>query len=138
MWNVLKSQFFMIWELPQNILGLFVWLAMSRDVTKKTFTMPADSEHTLYDFRYCPWKLRSGLSLSLWIFAPADADANKLLHEYGHSIQSMYLGPFYLIIIGIPSFIWACLYKIPAISKRWSYYDFYTEKWADHNGGVTR
>ena len=29
-----------------------------------------------------------------------------LVHEYGHTIQSLILGPLYLIIMGIPSTIW--------------------------------
>lgn len=85
-------------------------------------------------------------------------------HEYGHSIQSLILGPLYLIIIGIPS---ALLNLFTTISfylqsldleskhgkETWeyvkerekirvellaNYYNFYTEKWADKLGGVTR
>ena len=29
-----------------------------------------------------------------------------LVHEYGHTIQSLILGPLYLIVIGIPSLLW--------------------------------
>lgn len=32
-----------------------------------------------------------------------------LVHEYGHTIQSMILGPLYLIVIGIPSTLWGFL-----------------------------
>ncbi len=39
-------------------------------------------------------------------------------HEFGHRLQSLVLGPFYLFVIGIPS----------VISRQRS---FYTEKWAD-------
>ena len=56
-------------------------------------------------------------------------------HEHGHARQSLYLGPFYLFVIGIPSLLWACLYRK---HKRGSYYAFYTEKWADKLGGVVR
>ena len=33
------------------------------------------------------------------------------VHEYGHTVQSMILGPFYLLAVGLPSIIWA---------RRWS------------------
>ena len=28
------------------------------------------------------------------------------VHEYGHTIQSLILGPLYLFVVGIPSFVW--------------------------------
>ncbi len=59
-----------------------------------------------------------------------------LIHEYGHTIQSLILGPFYLIIIGIPSTLWGFL---PSLNKKrknegLSYFSFYTEKWANYLG----
>ena len=50
------------------------------------------------------------------------------LHELGHHKQSLILGPLYLIVIGIPSLIHAWLWN-PNSGK--SYYDFYTEHWAN-------
>jgi len=53
-----------------------------------------------------------GISLGAFIFIDTDitkADAPKsnfVNHEYGHSLQSILLGPFYLLIIGLPSIIW--------------------------------
>lgn len=32
-----------------------------------------------------------------------------LVHEYGHTIQSLLLGPLYLFVIGLPSALWAHL-----------------------------
>lgn len=53
-------------------------------------------------------------------------------HELGHCIQSKYLGPLYLLVIGIPSITWVMLRRmIPKLRKNYSYYDFYTEKFAN-------
>ena len=32
-----------------------------------------------------------------------------LVHEYGHTIQSLIFGPLYLIVMGIPSTLWGFL-----------------------------
>ena len=57
-------------------------------------------------------------------------------HEYGHTIQSLILGPLYLIIIGIPSTLWGFLpcFNIKRRSKSISYFSFFTEKWANFFG----
>ena len=66
----------------------------------------------------------------------ASVDRPLLVHEYGHTIQSLVLGPLYLVIIGLPSVVWM---NVPALS-RWrartgtSYYAFYTERWANTLG----
>lgn len=59
-----------------------------------------------------------------------------LVHEYGHTIQSLILGPLYLIVIGIPSTLWGFL---PYCNKKrekekLSYFSFYTESWANDLG----
>ena len=59
-----------------------------------------------------------------------------LVHEYGHTIQSLLLGPLYFIIIGIPSTLWGFL---PLLAKKrkeegLSYFSFFTEKWANGLG----
>lgn len=87
------------------------------------------------------WKHGGSVSLGMFLFVSvkyreksAEEAYNRLVaHEYGHSIQSLILGPLYLIIIGIPSFLWAA---VPAFRKmrrkrNISYYSFYTESWAN-------
>ena len=59
-------------------------------------------------------------------------------HEYGHTRQSLMLGPLYLFVIGIPSICWAGLYGTVIPSTHNGYYRFYTERWADKLGGVVR
>lgn len=61
------------------------------------------------------WDRDDGLSLGKFIFVPkscvkngstgAEEDA-LLTHEYGHSIQSLLLGPIYLLAVGLPSIAW--------------------------------
>ena len=68
------------------------------------------------------WKPRSSVSLGLFVFCSddpyfaepngitrEDAASRLLTHEYGHTIQSLVLGPLYLLVIGIPSVTWAFL-----------------------------
>lgn len=57
-------------------------------------------------------------------------------HEYGHAVQSAILGPAYLVLVGIPSALWA---GVPAFGKKWragerSYYSFGPERSADALG----
>jgi len=94
------------------------------------------------------WNRKSSVSLGPFIFIthqavrdeenlnnPQSSFLRKLIaHEYGHTIQSLILGPFYLFVIGIPSAIWANSKRVAARRTRGtvSYYQFYTERWANH------
>ncbi len=61
--------------------------------------------------------------------------SNRLLvHEYGHTIQSLILGPLFLIIIGIPSALWAFFGGRKRKEKQIPYGAFFTEKWANNLG----
>lgn len=59
-----------------------------------------------------------------------------LVHEYGHTIQSLILGPLYLIVMGIPSTLWGFLPSLNNKRKNQgiSYFSFFTEKWANYLG----
>jgi len=59
-----------------------------------------------------------------------------LVHEYGHTIQSLLLGSLYLVIIGIPSTLWGFLQPLNKKRKTEgiSYFSFFTEKWANRLG----
>lgn len=72
---------------------------------------------------------------------PTSGDyARVLVHEYGHTIQSVILGPLYLIVISIPSGLWCNLSQAAEYRRKnkVSYYAFYPEKWADHLGEKAR
>ena len=86
-----------------------------------------------YTFCYEASKMRGGISLgSLAYLAPNLSKIPEIVsHEAeGHIIDSYILGPFYLIIIGIPSFLHATF----GFTK--NYYDFYTEKLANYHAGL--
>lgn len=116
-----------IWELPQNIVGICL-LPFYKCAEK--------IKHEDRVVRYCP-SFPGGISLGSFVYVGSKRD-ETVKHEYGHTIQSKYLGPFYLFVIGLPSIIWAALYG-PVIKPSINgYYKFYTEKWADKLGGVVR
>ncbi len=59
-----------------------------------------------------------------------------LVHEYGHTVQSLILGPLFLPIIAIPSVTWAFFKPVRRFreKRRLSYYWLYCEKWANRLG----
>ena len=59
-----------------------------------------------------------------------------LKHESGHQVQSFILGPLYLLVIGLPSIVWNVCFRKYRAKYQISYYDFYTEKWANQLGGI--
>ena len=137
--TVIKS----IWELPQNALGFIV-----KKVCKATHLITYRKDAIVYS-----WRGSAGMSLGKYIFVPftsedfvplgpyfimSDNMSRYVRHEYGHTIQSKYLGWFYLLIIGLPSLIWSQCFEWYRRKTGKDYYDFYTEKWADKLGGVER
>ncbi len=128
-----------VWGFPQTILGFIIYLIN----IKNTHLKYRGACVTL-------WNRCTSLSLGKFIFlskGQVDADFSEgfadvkgningdsrnfiLLHEYGHCIQSLILGPLYLLVIGIPSTLWC---NLPLFEKRRrrkniSYYDFLPEK----------
>jgi hypothetical protein len=121
MWKVVLNW---TWCLPQTIIGLFWFLITKVKGQQYKSKMFNSAYHTEYKYR------RDGVSLGYFTFGKKDSLFIKT-HEYGHHIQSLMLGPLYLLIIGIPSIIWLFLYRTTALKRKYSYYDFYTEKWAE-------
>ena len=122
------------WEILQNLVDKFVMLI------SKAKALTAYKDAKVYT-----WVFKGGMSLGEHIFVDLKTyDANKkshsdyIKHEYGHTLQSKILGPLYLFVIGLPSFIWAGCFEKYRKKNKISYYDFYTEKWADKLGGVNR
>lgn len=118
----MRSIILWVWCFPQMLAGFIV-----RRITR------AKRSNGFY-----VWRFNSGLSLGEYIFIPEQADKDYKNHEAGHSKQSLYLGWLYLIIIGIPSIVWAGCFKWYRRKYNVSYYAFYTERWADMLGGVNR
>ena len=116
------------WGIFQNVLGFFVFVFLHlKDKDRKVF-MYKGAIVTM-------WKQKTSASLGMFIFLGI-ADRRILIHEYGHSIQSIILGPLYLPFIGIPSLIWCHHPTLRKLRRKgtYRYSSFYTEKWANHLG----
>ena len=116
-----------IWQLPQNLVGLFVRLIYKGERKIQVGGI------TVFYLKSFP----GGISLGYTIMV-GTKDIYTVKHEHGHQIQSKWLGPLYLFVIGIPSIIWAGLYGSVIPYSHNGYYKFYTESWADKLGGVVR
>lgn len=109
--------------------GLFIWQILQNLVA--IVMMPFLGKMTLkYKKRYC-WSfyctnMRGSISLGSFIFLGSELDTTAG-HELGHVVDSHWMGPLYLFIIGIPSIIWAAFYNVG------NYYKFYTERWANRH-----
>ena len=90
---------------------------------------------------YYEYNITSGsVTLGEYIFlCPSHwKDDTVLRHEQGHVKQSRKLGWLYLIVIGLPSIIWASCFGRYRYKNKVSYYSFYTERWADKLSGIER
>lgn len=123
-----------IWQAPQNLLG---W-TISRFCRYETEREGAEV-YTKFSF------FNSGVSLGKYVILQRNLYImpENVLHELGYSRQSLYLGPLYLLAVGVPSLVrnvWDRLFHKGwgyAKRKDW-YYSGYPENWADRLGGVKR
>ena len=112
------------WGLPVNIIGLLVYLFCRKRFRSEVFCnsivthLPGD---------------RGGLSLGIFIFLSTfDTQESRRLciHEYGHTIQCLFLGPLYWIVVMIPSAIWYHFFAGYRMKRHIPYDAFYCECWA--------
>lgn len=113
------------WGFPQSLVGLIVYLCN------------LDKKHEL--FRSCivtHWDNPGSLGVGMFLFLGKNAHRQTLVHEFGHSVQSLILGPLFLPIMGIPSFLWCNLPVCRRMRKEKgiSYYRFYPESTANRLG----
>lgn len=117
------------WGLPQNLAGLIGYLILSRKCKQERFRRSFITYVSANNF--------GGVSMGIFIFVNPDKPADWLqdtrIHEYGHTYQSLLLGPLYLLVIGLPSSVW-CNFP-PCVNYRKkndvSYYWLYCEGWAN-------
>jgi len=117
------------WGSPQTFIG-FLILLLHR-------TRPH------WEYQGCvvtTWKVRGSLGMGMFLFLNEEhyaRDPHVLIHEFGHSVQSALLGPLFLPIMGIPSFLWCNLPPCKRLRKEKgvSYYSFYPESTANRLGG---
>lgn len=134
-----KRALLFAWELPQNVLGalnLGFILAL-----RKVHRVRFERERLMVEI--APGA--NAVSLGFFVFwsqhdnpfVPVGPENHD--HEYGHSIQSRWLGPLYLPLVGVPSsmrVVYALVHKA-ITGRRWPrYYAGYPERWADRLGGA--
>ncbi len=113
------------WGLPQNLIGLFLRLFSK-----------GKAEGCYHGAVVKRWTISGSAGMGMFLFLDKDADQAMLTHEYGHSLQSIILGPLFLPIIALPSLLWAGLPAARRYRRRRgrSYYWFYPERWANTLG----
>lgn len=127
---VLGMVFMQVWQLPQNLVGLvFGWFLKGKRAYPTPPGIPKQIRIVGAE------KMYGAISLGNFIYGRTPLYKTMVLHEYGHCRQSRILGPFYLVVIGLPSLIWALTWNP---GRRRGYYEFFTERWADRLGGVDR
>lgn len=129
------------WGFPQSLSGAVVYLRYRN--------YPHFSYHGA---SVTVWPHKSSLSLGMFLFLTNEPfyhyknerkrksqetfARGLLVHEYGHTIQSLIFGPLYLVAVGLPSVLWANLPQM----QRWrekhhrSYFSVYPENHANQLG----
>lgn len=136
--DYIKRALLLIWELPQNIVGAFLFTFFS--VFSDTIILDDDDSLEMYSTL-----MRGAISLGVFRVYKYSYAANSSqyvslcrMHEKGHRQQSKWLGPLYLIVIGLPSLVWNILRKCIKSLGKMDYYSFYPERWADKIAGIKR
>jgi hypothetical protein len=132
-----------LWQLPTTLVGYLL-----------VFLLQCSYAGTYRDIKI--FKTNAPFSISLggliiisdtWIKEYVRIHNDKAVdrlfdHEWGHTRQSILLGPWYLLLVGIPSivqhFLSLLLLKMGHPHMDQFYYNRYPEKWADRLGGVVR
>ena len=127
----MKTALFRLWQwtwgFPQNLLGLVIFLLH--------WSKPHSKYHGCI---VTHWGGTGSMGLGMFLFLGDTNDPRILVHEFGHSIQSVLLGPLFLPVMGLPSFLWC---NLPACcrlrkQKAISYYSFYPESTANSLGAM--
>lgn len=133
----MKEILLWLWQLPQNLLGLILILIM-----KPEYKYVLENGN----FVFFAKRMSGGISLGKYsIISDYYHRGNQILNQnvvkhegIGHGTQSRLLGWFYLLVIGLPSIIWAWLYGSVIPYTKNGYYKWYTEAWADKLAGIVR
>ena len=129
----MKTVLFRLWQwtwgFPQTLLGAVLYLIYRK------------CPHELYHGAVVThWPMGGSLGVGMFLFLGKHTDPTVrprvLVHEYGHAVQSLILGPLFLPIMGIPSFLWCNLKSCKKARKKKgiSYYSFYPESTANRLG----
>lgn len=116
------------WQLPQ-LIAAFIYYQYLKSKDEILDTCTCQGAIVFIKRKSC-----GSVTLGSHIFLSPRATDTTVRHEWGHTRQSSILGPLYLIVIGIPSIIWAATHRAIAPNKPYDW--FYTEAWANKLGGV--
>ena len=117
-----------LWGFPQALIGFILYCVHYKE--------PHFVYHGCVVTR---WHVRGSLGVGMFLFVNSDhydRESGILVHEFGHAVQSAILGPLFLPIMGIPSFVWCNLPVCRKLRKEKgvSYYRFYPESSANFLG----
>ena len=102
-----------IWQLPQNLVALIMLLVLR-----------GETRHRLGSIRFYFLKtFPGGITLGEYIIVGTRQELT-VRHEFGHVLQSRYLGPLLNGVIG-------CCDRHPE-----GYFHFWTERWANRLAGL--
>ena len=124
------------WGILQNLIGFAIFLA-NRNKKHYMFRSNIVTE----------WNKSHSMGCGMFIFLSntrrhydnvidEKLRYDTLVHEYGHTVQSLLLGPLFLPVIAIPSETWAFFKPLRKCrnENHISYYWLYCEKWANSIG----
>lgn len=138
------------WELPQTLLGLLL-ICLYR--TKLKVITYKNQRIYIYD------QFPGGISLGHFVLVDYDRQimycingennttfckyyrmklGDSIKHESGHGVQSAWLGPLYLLTVGLVSAGWNIARKMSSKLEKKDYFSIWPENQADRLGGVQR
>lgn len=124
-----KKILYIIWEFPQTVLAFMIIAFLKRKIVRYE---DYRSTNVFYvkDFP-------GGISLGRYIILAERCYRRESVkkHEFGHSMQSLYLGWLYLTVVGIPSLTRSIIWRSFKL-KSGDYYRGYPENWANRLGSV--
>lgn len=90
------------WGLIWSLVGLFVLLFIYIFMKKQVVIRPiAGRISVVFKEKYF-----GGVSLGVVYLTDASDRSHTHMHELGHTVQNMMFGPFFILLVAIPSGIW--------------------------------
>ena len=132
--KALKLGLLAIWQLPQNVAGALV-LLLVRPVRASIEVRQAIVFVKVRKFAITLGQFVFWTDQDL-VMVPTLNDNRQ--HEFGHTLQSRWLGPFYLPVVGLPSLtrnVYAAYYFCRHKTRWGNYYKGFPEDWADRLAG---
>lgn len=122
------------WGIIQNVLGIFLFILLT--------IIKANRKRFYYHGSIVSrWRFGFSMGLGMFIFLGTRISAERkeeevIVHEFGHTIQSIILGPLFMLVIAIPSTVWAFTPAFKRLRKERNipYVWFFCEAWANYEG----